>query len=227
MTMGSPPGQAVFGAASGRRWTAVAPTSIGALAVILQVFGCGQGDEIADPADIHAEAGCVAGEPCDDGDLCTTDDLCEASGCKGTPRSCDDDNACSADTCDSQTGDCKHAPINEGAKCDDGSQCTKEETCTSGVCSGEVVSCDDEDPCTKDTCDPKAGCQTTKQTGLDCDDGNNCTTDICHGDGTCTNEQVASTCLIGGTCYAAGTTKPDAPCQACRPEVTATAWSAA
>ncbi|MFO0750970.1 MAG: hypothetical protein U1F43_35650 [Myxococcota bacterium] len=173
------------------------------------------------------------GSPCSDGNACTKNDQCNAGLCNGTAYTCNDGLACTADACDGSggctatvnAGSCAiegacysngalktaggclvcasaQSPTawypNNGAACNDGAACTKSDTCLGSTCIG---------------------------TGYSCDDSLACTSDSCNGDGSCGHAQVANTCLIGGVCYAANTTKPGEPCLQCRPDVSGTTWS--
>ncbi len=170
---------------------------------------------------------------CNDGDPCTWQDTCVAGVCSGTPYACNDGLDCTTDVCDGDGG-CLAQVVSgfcliDGACQPDGA--TKPgEPCF--VCQADTSpkswypndggSCDDGDACTQgDTCQGI----TCVGTSYDCDDGDACTIDACTGDGGCTHTQAPSTCVIAGTCYAAGTPKPDDPCLACDPTVSGSQWS--
>jgi len=173
------------------------------------------------------------GASCSDGDACTKSDACSNGLCKGTAYSCGDALACTSETCDGAGGcsvvlddatcvidnacvaaDARKTPGSclgchplvstkawtavDGEGCNDGQACTKSDTCTGEVCAG---------------------------TSYSCDDSNTCTVDVCVGDGTCTNAQATTSCVIGGVCYAADSKKPGDGCLACRPEVSTAQWS--
>ena len=172
----------------------------------------------------------AADTSCDDGLACTRDDVCVAGACGGVSYTCDDGLACTADECDGDGG-CS-APINAGACLIDGvcrapgalatvggclacdpSRATAAWSPTHGAACDDGVACTRGDVCNGSSCGGE---------GYTCDDGIACTSDACDGDGGCTFEQVGGTCLIGQTCFADGASKPGDPCQACRPEVSAT-----
>ncbi|MFT5432184.1 MAG: hypothetical protein ACI9OJ_002882 [Myxococcota bacterium] len=171
---------------------------------------------------------------CNDGDACTHSDVCSAGTCSGQPFSCNDGLTCTDNLCDGEGGctevlaasfclidgtcyaddapkpgqPCMTCKANNSPKawsagsgnaCNDGNVCTSNDICSAGSCGG---------------------------TSYSCEDNNDCTIDVCSGDGTCAYTQVADSCLIAGQCIADGSAKPGEPCQACRPDVTKTAWSA-
>ena len=55
-------------------------------------------------------------------------------------------------------------------------------------------------------------------------DGKSCTTDACSG-GACMHTLQSSRCLIGGSCYTAGTQHPYLSCQYCNPTQSAYGWA--
>lgn len=176
------------------------------------------------------------GASCDDGIFCTDADACDATGtCAGTSRACDDGLACTADSCNEGMARCVHTaragfcaidglclrsgepnPTNpvcqmcnpatpgmwtpvEGVPCEDGSYCTVADTCSAaGTCTGLPRDCTDTQACTADACDEAA--------------------DVC-------THVLASGCMIGGACFAAGAANPADPCFECDPARGATTWS--
>jgi hypothetical protein len=170
---------------------------------------------------------------CDDGAVCTHSDHCQDGACNGTSYACDDGLACTQDGCTGlpdgctftvQSSSCLVGGVCYGSNeleasnpchacrpnqsqstwtpidnpCADGNPCTHSDQCLEGTCQGTLYSCDDS----------KA-----------------CTTDLCHevdpagdpvGSG-CSHLQLASWCLIGGTCYASGQAKPGNKCLYCFP----------
>ncbi|UCG16755.1 MAG: trypsin-like peptidase domain-containing protein [Phycisphaerales bacterium] len=149
------------------------------------------------------------GLPCDDGDVCNTGETCQAGTCTGgSAVDCSvvgtfcADYECGANgsegNCDVMT------PRNEGLTCDD-SVCSSGNTCQSGDCTGgTVVNCNALDTfCADYECDPGASspnCDavTLMNEGLPCDDG-----------GLCTENDVCSAGVCGGTAVADGTSCSD------------------
>jgi hypothetical protein len=133
---------------------------------------------------------------CFDGVTCRMGDEISACGAGGDACDpCDDANPCTQDRCDEAA--CAHTTTADGSACDDDSFCTTDDRCEAAVCRGTARSCDDRDPCTDDRCDDAAS--------------------LCVSD--------ATTCAIGGTCLAAGTTNPLNPCEICDPVRAPRAWT--
>ncbi len=82
------------------------------------------------------------------------------------------------------------------------------------TCDGRLQGspCDDANPCTRDDQCTSRGCEGIP---FACDDGLTCTEDRCDGLGGCTYPLSDGTCLIGGTCFAAGDVKADDACRIC------------
>jgi len=75
-----------------------------------------------------------------------------------------------------------------------------------------VGDCDDSNPCTKDHCNPKIGCNHTKNDGATCEDGNGCTVgDSCKG-GKCLAGKPKA-CGGGSACKVASCNKADGSCK--------------
>ncbi|MBT9558246.1 MAG: hypothetical protein IV100_19590 [Myxococcales bacterium] len=58
-----------------------------------------------------------------------------------------------------------------------------------------------------------------------CDDGLACTVDHCSPGGVCVHTIASGTCVIGNTCFIAGTVNPENPCEVCEPTQFEDAWS--
>ena len=161
----------------------------------------------------------TTGGACSDGDPCTEADACVAGKCEGSPITCDDGNACNG----------------IGA-------------CVAGECVTSPTNCDDGNPCTDLDCDPVKGCLYT-QNSAPCDDLTDCTagdvcangscngvaytcktvlcgTTSCDGKGGCAVDIDSDSCLIDDACYAAEALDPTNDCQACKPLVSQTGWTA-
>ncbi|MET0341108.1 MAG: hypothetical protein ABW252_08895 [Polyangiales bacterium] len=176
------------------------------------------------------------GASCDDGLYCTDVDTCSVLGvCVGAPRACIDNLPCTVDACDEANDRCTavlslgcliggvcvaagvdqpdnacraclpglatgvFAPKPAGTACSDGAFCTISDACDGqGACAGSARSCSDAYACTSDAC--------------------NEATDQCV-------STVASGCLIGNACIAAGTDDPSNPCRSCNPALSTTSWS--
>jgi len=171
----------------------------------------------------------LASGSCDDGNACTEGDACKAGACSpGTAKVCDDKNPCTNDSCETKTG-CVAVP--NTIACNDGDACTAGDTCDAGVCKpAGALECDDKNACTVDACDKVTGCKSTAAPlGTKCtDDGIACTADVCGANATCTHDTIEAGypgCLIGGKCFGASDTNPDAACEGCDPKVSATSWS--
>jgi hypothetical protein len=83
--------------------------------------------------------------------------------------------------------------------CDDHNACTSLDHCGAvGICSGTAIDCADDASCTTDACDPLTGC---------------------------THTPPANTCVIGGSCVAAGTIQDGKFCSRCVPATDAHGWS--
>ncbi len=157
------------------------------------------------PADGFAPATTVcraSAGACDVAETCSgSSATCPADGFASATTIC----RASANTCDVAekcTGASAACPADgsapDGTACSDGNACTTGDQCTAGKCAGTAYSCNDNLTCTTDACDGKGGCKHTPTTG---------------------------TCLIGGVCYASGTTNSANPCQICAPATSPTAWS--
>ncbi len=188
---------------------------------------------------------------CDDGNRCTLDGCEPAAGCAHDPISCDDANECTSDSCDTTEG-CVHADFD--GECEDGDPCTEGEVCAGGTCGGgTAVDCSDQNPCTMDSCEAASGCVNTPLPGVPCSDGDGCTVgDECDGEACvpgatascddglpctddtcvprgetsyrCEYEVSAGACFVDERCWSAGDIAPDAPCDACSPEVDQREW---
>ncbi len=171
-----------------------------------------------------------AGQPCDDGDGCTGVSSCSAGVCVGAqPTVCPPVDACHVDLgCEPATGLCRVAPAPDGSPCDDGSACTTSDGCRAGACEGAApVLCEAADAChPAGTCDPSTGACSTPVAadGTPCPaDAHACTADACLA-GACTHA-VVDGCLIDQACTAADEASPLNACEACRPELSRSAWS--
>lgn len=154
-----------------------------------------------------AAGSCWSGRCCTgcwDGASCHAAGTVSACGIAGaTCVDCDDANACTTDTCLSTAGTCFHAGAPSGASCDDGLFCT-----------------------VGDRCDGAGGC--VSGSSRPCDDGSSCTIDSCNETSdACSHAPVASGCIIGSTCYAAGVVDPSNPCRVCDPARSGSDWSIA
>ena len=126
-----------------------------------------------------AQAACLVGSDCSDGNLCTGTETCVGGVCqRGPSLNCNDQNPCTVDDCDPLIG-CIHATVANGTSCSDGVFCNGAETCTNGTCNGQPfpngTQCDDGNKCTgSDTCQAGACTGVTRPDGLQCSDGNAC-----------------------------------------------------
>lgn len=88
--------------------------------------------------------------------------------------------------------------VASGATCDDTQYCTINDTCNgAGICAGSA---------------------------RDCSDGLSCTTDSCNEATDSCASSLASGCLIGGQCQAAGAVDPTNQCRSCIPAQSTTAY---
>lgn len=167
------------------------------------------------------------GAPCSDGNACTAGDACGLTGsCEGNAIPCDDGNPCTTSVCNplASSGACQHLVRN--GPCSDGDACTTGDTCADGACVGAPTDCDDQNPCTIDLCGAKPGCvHFAGADGVACaDDGVSCTLDRCSA-GECVHPVASGSCLIEGTCVAAGAESVLLPCVSCEPAVSTNSWS--
>ncbi len=115
--------------------------------------------------------------------------------------------------------------------CVDGIACTDKACDPSKGCvfTPNAGGCDDNNDCTIDACDGATGCVHTpqpKDTGC-ATDGLPCTVDVCDGANQCIHTQIAAdSCLVDGTCVAAGADKAGEPCLACTPASNQLQWTA-
>jgi hypothetical protein len=109
------------------------------------------------------------------------------------------EGACRSCGLESKKGTC--SPVQDGTACDDGLYCTAGDSCQDGDCSGpEARDCTELDsPCAKAYCD--------------------------EGSASCRVDPPANQCVIGGTCYQAGDSDPEADCRLCQPELDPTAFT--
>jgi hypothetical protein len=165
---------------------------------------------------------------CDNGQFCDGAELCDLEvGCvNGTPPNGDDGVACTQDVCDEVADTFTHTPNN--TICDDGKICNGSETCnaTTGCVPGaDAVNVDDGVDCTIDSCDDATQQVQHLPDNTLCNDGLVCTLDICDVTSGCENILAEGNCLIGGGCYAAGSTNPLDGCQECNPGANPNGWS--
>lgn len=154
--------------------------------------------------------------------------VCAAAECKLA--------SCSNGTCNANAA---NAPDNT-TRCDKDSFGCTDEVCRAGSCVQDVTtgcligaSCvaegtlrgtSGDDSCRRCTSSSNNR-DWTALDGVDCaGDGRSCTRDVCRA-GSCQHEQLAETCLIGGTCYARGDSNPADRCQSCDPDRSVTSWS--
>ena len=181
----------------------------------------------------------ATGASCDDDLYCTTGTTCDASGAcgAGTPRDCSDGRTCTTDTCDETADRCTSALA---SGCLIGGACVADatpnpanacEACLPATASDGYsptavgTACDDGQYCTTgDACDGASACVGAAR---DCSDGLGCTTDICDDAADACTSALASGCLIGGACFAAGETNPSGPCESCQTSVSSSAWTPA
>ncbi len=177
-----------------------------------------------------------AGVSCDDAGFCTVGDACDGAGaCAGAARDCGDGFSCTTDSCDESTDSCASsidsaACVIEGACYADGESsplgdcvvCDPARSSTEWSFALEGASCDDGEACTLDACDAAGSCASTAR---DCDDDLDCTADSCDAAGECAHEVALDTCVIDGACIATSTPRDGAPCEACRPAASTSAWS--
>ena len=180
--------------------------------------------ETSSGACLHAAAG-LEGAACDDGEWCTVSDACKGGACTGAPRSCAEASGpCALGSCDESADQCEPVAINEGGPCpDEGNPCT-DDLCQLAACAHppNAKPCDDGKACTfNDTC----GGGACNGTVYGCDDGLPCTSDACDGKGGCATALTAGSCLVGGTCRAAGAPEPGNPCLVCDPAKATSALS--
>jgi len=84
------------------------------------------------------------------------------------------------------------------------------------------VALDDADDAAPEDVAPPRSCDSDAE----CDDGVACTADRCDLDaGYCVWAPAAGQCFVQGVCYAAGESRPGAPCLACNPATNATRFS--
>jgi MYXO-CTERM domain-containing protein len=179
------------------------------------------------------------GTPCEDGLFCTVDTTCDSGGAcgSGTPRDCSDGLGCTNDSCDETHRTCVNAVttgcaignacVAEGAF-EPGNSCRSCQPATSTTAWSPVTPntpCDDGLFCSVNTaCDASGQCVGTLR---DCSDGISCTDDTCdEATDQCVSTLAAGACRIGGTCYITGGRNPGNPCEACRPTLSTSAWSA-
>ena len=173
------------------------------------------------------------GTTCDDGGACTKDDACSAGACSGAAYECTDGFACTANECDGDGG-CAFPVASgcliDGACVDEGVEnpanacqaCTSAVSTTSWSNKPDGTTCDEGNACTSgDQCAAGA----CVGTAYECDDSLACTQNLCDGAGGCDFPLIDATCLIGGTCYAAGVTQPGNACRSCQPGVGTGAWT--
>jgi hypothetical protein len=178
------------------------------------------------------------GDGCNDGKYCTVGDTCNAMGvCTGQNRVCDDGLLCTLDTCTENNGGSCGSALTVG--CAIGNACylpganNPSNSCqscdpitsqTAWTNKANNTLCDDGLLCTEnDRCDAAGNC---KSTAKSCSDGVSCTLDTCNETlGTCSSAPPAGSCLIGGQCYANGTTNPANQCQVCSSAANTTGWS--
>jgi cysteine-rich repeat protein len=189
---------------------------------------------------------CDHRNPMTEGDVCVEDprSLCIDNSCQesicgdeytdagATPaEECDDGNDVDGDGCDA----CLFSCHNDG-ECDDGEVCTGTETCDTasthmcqaGTNAADGTACDDGLYCTEgDECDGSGTCDAG--TVNPCDDSLTCTQNESCTEGTgtyvCDFDMVASTCLIGGVCYAESDDNPSNVCQECVSATSQSAWT--
>lgn len=162
---------------------------------------------------------CGAGELCDAvADVCrTTCGGCVIGGVCYAPGTANPANRCQ--TCAPATSATAWTPAT-GATCDDGLFCTVSDACTAAAtCAGTARSCSDGVACN--------GVEACNESADRCDAG----TPTCGAGELCDPvadacRTTCSGCVIGGVCYASGTTNPANRCQICAPATSATAWSA-
>ncbi len=174
-------------------------------------------DEAADSC-VLGSGTCGTGEVCDVAtDACvTTCGGCVIGGVCYAAGTVNPSDACLA--CD-PSASATDWTIASGATCDDGSFCTVSDTCSAaGVCMGGARDCGDGITCNgTEVCDDttnrcESGSTTCGATEV-CDP----TADVCR--------VTCSGCVIGGTCYAAGTPNPGGPCETCDPSSSASDWT--
>jgi|GEM_PF-1889921 len=178
------------------------------------------------------------GARCDDGDTCTPSSSCTADGrCVGAPDpTCSNPPSCVTDvTC--ADGDCVYELETETCLIDGTCFKTADPWPGVGYCKGcdpskdrfawtprTSGSCNDGDACTvDDVCDGEATCAGVE---LVCDDHIACTNDTCVA-GHCDYALDEGSCLIEGSCYAAGVSADLETCRTCEPSKTGSAWSPA
>jgi hypothetical protein len=204
-------------------------------------------------ADVCA-AGRCGGAPrtCDDGVACTGGDFCDegADVCVPGRSTCAGDEMCSnatgacgpvlgctgcliggicitdgarnplaqCEVCDVTATTTGWSPAN-GHACEDGDYCTVGDACSVGVCVGggpractDGVACNGEEVCDEDSnacvegvvaCAPAESCDVEA--------------DIC---------VPCPGCVIDGSCYLPGVSRPGDPCQVCDPHASESAWTA-
>ncbi|MEC9072414.1 MAG: hypothetical protein VX938_08555, partial [Myxococcota bacterium] len=149
---------------------------------------------------------------------------------------CGAGDGCNVDKC--LAGSCVLAQVPDGDPCDDGLECT-EDTCLAGTCQGIPADghCLIEGACYADgetqdgnlcaTCQPAvtAGAWTLLADGTGCEDGYDCTEDTCV-NGECEHKLMETACVLDGTCYYDGDTKPGDACMSCQPALAQIVFSA-
>ncbi|MFT5432397.1 MAG: hypothetical protein ACI9OJ_003096, partial [Myxococcota bacterium] len=182
-----------------------------------------------------------SGVGCDDDEVCTMNDQCDAAGsCAGTAYVCEP-LSCQTATCDGNGGCgfetdpnfCEidgmcyalddNNPLNFCQNCSP-SQSDSEWTNRTGVaCDADNTGCTQDDACSA-----MGACTPGPQ--AECSDTLACTMDACKTVGDsgfeCIFPLVANRCLIDGACAEAGALNPNNPCQACRPDLSPSGYSA-
>lgn len=189
---------------------------------------------------------------CTSDGLSCTNDLCNGSGtCSHTlqANSCVIAGACYASGATNPANSCQSCNPSvsttawttsaNGATCgSDGLSCTTD-ICSAGICTHtlQAGTCAIGGACyAAGAANPSNSCQicqtasstlawTNVANNTACtDDGLACTTDTCQA-GVCNHALVASTCLVGGTCYASGAFDPSVDCRSCQPAVSTSSFT--
>ena len=171
---------------------------------------------------------CVDGVCCNSkcGDVCMACNLSGHLGACTSVKSAPDNDTCPA----SCTGGNQYV-----SGCDSTGKCAAAVACPNSTVCGSITTCGTVKELGA-TCAAGTDCQSGNCVSgangkiccmqTTCDDGKSCTTDACTSDGTsCTNTIAATSCVIGGTCYAAGATDPNNQCQQCTPATSQTGWT--
>ncbi len=174
---------------------------------------------------------------CDDGNACSASSFCNGAGACVGDVSCNDGVVCTQDICNAATG-CSNSSI-VANYCRIGGVCYTDNTanpsnpcqrCNPAASTSSwspqptTVGCNDNAYCTvNDRCNGSGSCVGEAR---NCSDALSCTSDSCNEAGdSCANTLQNNQCIIGGACYANGTTQPNNVCYRCNSTTSTSNWS--